>query len=201
MNTTESFITALASKDPVPGGGGGSALIGAVSAALCSMVCNLTSGKKKYEAYQEEIEAVLADVSSKIPTFLELIHKDAEVFEPLTRAFRLPKDDPKTEEVMEEALVNACSAPLEIMRRAAELIPNLVFLAEKGTRLALSDVAVAATACRAAIEGAAMNIFINTKLLKDRDKAQEINAEAEALLVRASECDGIYHKIVEELRV
>ncbi|NLO41248.1 MAG: cyclodeaminase/cyclohydrolase family protein, partial [Ruminiclostridium sp.] len=108
------FINQLSSKAPVPGGGGASALIGAIGVSLCSMVANLTSGKKKYAEYQQDIEKILEVSQASISRLLALIEKDAEVFEPLSAAYGIPKEDPNREAVLEKALVAACSVPMDI---------------------------------------------------------------------------------------
>jgi len=110
------FIAALSSKEPVPGGGGASALIGAVGVALCSMVANLTSGKKKYAEYQSDIEGIISRTSKSISNLLRLIEKDAEAFEPLWASYGISKDDPSRDEMLENALVAACSVRMEILR-------------------------------------------------------------------------------------
>ena len=185
------FITKLSSKDPVPGGGGASALIGAISAALCSMVANLTSGKKKYAEYQADIDDILLRLSKSIPALLELIEKDAEVFEPLAAAYAM-----KNDELLENALVTACSVPMEILKESANLIDIIEQLAIKGSKLAVSDVGIAAAACRYAMESAAMNIYINTKLMKNVDYAKQVNAEAEQILDDGiNRCNVVYSQI------
>lgn len=195
------FIDRLSSKSPVPGGGGASALVGAVGIALCSMVANLTLGKKKYAEFEEDIQQILSRTEDSIPKLLELIQKDAEVFEPLSAAYGIPKDDPKRGEKLEQALILACSVPMDILREVSALLDVLEQLSYKGSKLALSDVGVAASACRTAIEGAVMNVFINTKLMKNREYANKVNQEAEAMLSKGTEiCSKIYLKVTEELR-
>ena len=195
------FINELASGSPVPGGGGASALIGAVSAALCSMVANLTSGKKKYAEYQRDIEIILDKTAVSINSLMSLIQKDADVFEPLSRAYGIPKDDPAREEILQAALKTACTVPLEILREVAVCVDIIEELAVKGSQLAISDVGVAASACRCAAESAVMNVYINTKLIKDRDYAETANNEADSILTGCtSRCDKIYKLITNELR-
>jgi len=190
------FITKLSSKDPTPGGGGASALIGAVSAALCSMVANLTTGKKKYAEYQADIDEILSRLSNSIPTLLELIDKDAEVFEPLSAAYSA-KDD----ELLEKALVTACSVPMELLKELANLVDIIEQLAVKGSKLAVSDVGVAASACRCAMESAVMNIYINTKMMKNVDYAKQVNAEAKQMLNDGiTRCNAVYKQITEDLK-
>ena len=199
-NTLSFFIEKLSSKEPVPGGGGASALIGAIGAALCSMVANLTSGKKKYEEYQTDIDNIILSVSMSITRLLELIDKDAEVFKPLSAAYGIPKEDPKRDEILEDALVSACSAPMEILKETAYIINFVESLAVKGSKLALSDIGAAASACRCAMECAVMNIYINTKLMKKRDFALKINKDAEIILNESiNRCNAVYQKITNEL--
>ena len=164
----QEFLDSLASKEPVPGGGGASALIGAVSCSLCSMVSNLTLGKKKYAEYQDRIQEYLLKLTKINQKLVQDIKKDADAFAPLARAYAIPKDDPDRESIMEEALVNAAKAPMGILKDLEEILPIMEDLCVIGSKLAISDVAVAATACRAAYEGAVMNIFINTKSMKNR---------------------------------
>lgn len=195
------FISQLASKAPVPGGGGASALIGAVGVSLCSMVANLTSGKQKYAQYQEDIDKILKRTQVSISRLLSLIEKDAEVFEPLSAAYGIPKDDPNRDAVLEKALVAACSVPMEILKEVSDILDVVSELSVKGSRLAISDVGVAASALRSAMESAVLNIYINTKLMKDREYAMKTNTQAEALLnAGVKTCDAIYRQISGELK-
>ena len=200
-NTIQGFINELSSKSPVPGGGGASALIGAIGVSLCSMVANLTSGKKKYAAYQDDIDKILLRTDVVIRTLLSLIEKDAEVFAPLAAAYGIEKDAPGRDEILEAALVNACSVPFEILREVSNAIDLLEELSQKGSRLAVSDVGVAASACRCAMESAAMNVYINTKLMKNRDYASKMNGKTAAMLEKgADRCNQIYAEILNGLR-
>jgi len=194
------FIKQLSSSSPVPGGGGASALVGGIGVALCSMVANLTSGKKKYEEYQLEIETVLKKTDLSIQHLLSLIEKDAEVFEPLAQAYGIPKDNPDRTEVLESALVKACTVPLEIMEEIENIADVLDMLLKKGTRLAVSDVGVAATVLRSAVEGAALNVYINTKLMKNKEFARNANKKAETIISRVLPiCDRVYSAVKTEL--
>lgn len=196
MDNTYEFIEKLSTKEPVPGGGGASALMGAVAAALCSMVANLTSGKKKYAEYQEDIERIIKDMGFEINVFLGLIEKDAEGFYPLSRAYSIPKDEPGRDELLESALAVAAEAPFEILRECHKLLATLDELAIKGSRLALSDVGVAAAACRAAADGAVMNVYANTKLMKNREYADRLNEQTRAFQKECREsCDRVYDAV------
>lgn len=199
-NSIHDFLNVLASKEPVPGGGGASALIGAVGAALCSMVANLTSGKKKYAEYQADIEAIIERMGGSVQRLLALIDGDAAVFEPLSRAYGIPKDDPQRGSILENALKEASAVPLQIVEELHQLTGTVAELAVKGTRLAISDVGVAAVAVKAAAQGAAMNVFINTKLMQDKSFAQDLNARTNALLDAIGDvCDKTYSQIKAEL--
>ncbi len=176
------FLDALSSKEPTPGGGGASALVAAVSCSLCSMVANLTTGKKKYAEYQERIDEYLVILKDKNELLQEDIKKDADAFAPLAAAYSLDKSTPGYDEIMEKALYDAAVAPKEILEDICSLIPVIEDLAVMGSRLAISDVAVAAACLEAAIKGCVLNIYINTKSMKDRERAEQMNAYAGRLV-------------------
>lgn len=200
MTLTE-FNRVLASKSSVPGGGGASALVGAVGIALGSMVGNLTAGKKKYAAFEEELSGIMKEAEALRNELLRLIDADAEAFEPLSRAYGIPKDVPDRQTIMEEALKKACSVPLEIMRAVCRAIDLHVTLAEKGSVLAISDVGVGVACCRAALTGASLNIFINTKSMTDREYAAKTEAEADAMLEKyCAIADDVFSSVYRGLR-
>ena len=195
------FSEELASTAPVPGGGGASALIGAVGIALGDMVGELTVGKKKYADVEDEIRELMARAQKLRARFLELIDADAEAFAPLAAAYRIPKDAPGRAETMEKALHGAGMVPLEIMRASIEALEITEVFAEKGSRLAVSDAGCAAAACKAALQGAYLNVIINTKSMKDRSFAQELQEEADRLLGQGSAlADQIYQTVADGLR-
>ncbi len=179
------FVEILSSKRPVPGGGGASALIGAIGMALGNMVGSLTIGKKKYAEVEPEIKVLMEKSVILISRLLELIDEDAKAFEPLANAYSMPKETPEQaeekEKVMSEALYMAAMAPLDIMKACCEAIDIVGDFAEKGSRLAVSDAGVAAAALSAALKGASLNIYINTKSMKDEEAALEINAQADRM--------------------
>lgn len=194
------FMTELSSAAPVPGGGGASAVAGALSASLCSMVANLTTGKKKYAEYQPDIDRILEETTEQVTNFLSLMKKDAVAFEPLSKAYSIPKDQPNRAELLEQALVEAAKPPFEILEAAAGLTATLEELSVKGSRLAISDVACAASACRCAAESASMNVLINTKLMKNKSYAQSVNEQTLLLLERTTEsCNHIVNEIQKQL--
>lgn len=180
------FVAELAGKSPVPGGGGASALVGAIGTALGSMVGSLTVGKKKYADVEQDV-LDLMDKANRIQIeLLGLVNRDAEVFEPLSRAYGLPKntEEEKAEKarIMEQALRDACSVPLEIMELCCRAIDLQKEFAEKGNRLAISDAGVGAALCKAALIGASFNVFINTKSMADREYAEQANKKANDML-------------------
>lgn len=176
------FAEVLASKAPVPGGGGAAALVGALGVALCSMVGNLTVGRKKYAAYEEDVKAMLAKGEGIRARLLELVDKDAEAFEPLSKAYSIPKDDPTRNETLESVTKFACEAPVKMMSACCEAIELLEEMLEKGSVTLVSDVGCGALCCMAALESASMNIFVNTKTLLDREAAAALDGQADAML-------------------
>ena len=197
--TCEDFIEVLASKAAVPGGGGASALAGAIGIALGNMVGSLTVGKKTYADVEEEI------IECKKQADLELMDKDAEAFEPLSKAYGLPKSTPeeiaKKAEIMEEALNTACGVPIEIMKTCARGIDLVEVFAAKGSRIALSDAGVGATLLKSAMQGASLNVYINTKSMKDRRKAEELNHLADSLREEyEAKADRIFAEVNSRIR-
>ena len=190
------FLEELSSSAPVPGGGGASALIGAIGCALCSMVANLTTGKKKYAQYQERIDELLPFLEEMRGELMADIKMDADAFYPLSQAYSIPKDAPDRDKIMEEALLTASNAPMKIVEDVSKMVPVLEELEVIGSRLAISDVAVAAAACSAALKGAVMNIYINTKSMKNREVAEAMNQKARDLVADGTKrCNAVYEKI------
>lgn len=204
MKTTE-FLEVLSSSEPVPGGGGASAAAGAVGAALGMMVANLTVGKKKYAGVEPEIIEVRGKLEGLRDRLTELTDLDAEAFEPLSRAYGMPKDTQKQKEekekVLEQALYDASVVPLEIMETVFKVMELLEVLGEKGSRIAVSDVGAGILFAQAALEGASLNVFINTKLMKNRERADELNERADSV-IRAGRLlkEKVYNGVLENIR-
>lgn len=194
------WVKDLASASPAPGGGGASALAGALAAALGSMVANLTTGKKKYAAYQQDIERILEETACLTDRLYGLIKKDEEAFLPLSKAYGIPKEDPARGEVLEAALRIAAEPPMEMLAALALLPPILEELLEKGSRLAVSDVGCAATFCASAAQGALLNLFVNTRLMADQEYALEQNGRAVLLEQEIrTRCENVYRAVKEGL--
>ena len=182
METCREFVKVLASDAPAPGGGGAAALVGAIGTALGNMVGSLTVGKKKYADVQDEILALKARCDELQKKLLDQVEADEVNFLPLAKAYGIPKDDPNRDKVMEEATIIACSTPMHIMELCCEAIEAIAVFAEKGSRLAVSDAGCGAVCCKAALQAASLNVFINTKSLKNREVAEEMNAKANGML-------------------
>ena len=176
------FVSVLASDAPAPGGGGAAALVGAIGTALGNMVGSLTVGKKKYAAVEAEIIALKAKCDELQKQLLDQVEADEVNFLPLAKAYGIPKDDPNRDKVMEEATIIACSTPMHIMELCCEAIEAIAVFAEKGSRLAVFDAGCGAVCCKAALQAASLNVFINTKSLKNREVAEEMNAKANGML-------------------
>ena len=201
----DEFVEVLASKAPVPGGGGASALVAAVGTALGNMVGSLTVGKKKYADVEEEMYALKEKATSLQADFLRLIDRDAEVFEPLSKAYGMPREteEEKAEKarVMAIVLKDACSVPMEIMEKCCEAIDLIVEFAAKGSALAISDAGVCVAFCKAALLGASLNVFINTKSMADKEYAAELNAKADAMIEKYTKiADDVFASVNGRLR-
>ena len=180
------FLSELSSNAPVPGGGGASAAVGAFAAALGMMVTNLTIGKKKYADYEEEVKAVRDRLEGLCDQLIDLVDGDAVAFEPLSKAYSIPKDDPERDTIMENALYEASVVPMSIMETVLAAAKELEVLVEKGSKLAVSDVGVGILFAQAAIEGASLNVYINTKSMKDRERAAALDAKADAIIAEGA---------------
>ena len=186
------FLNVLASKEPVPGGGGACGYVAAVGMALGNMVLSLTTGKKKYAEYQEEIEELIVKAGDK----------DAKAFKPLSEAYGLPKDTEEQLEhrnkVMENALLIASEAPLSMMELIVEAIKLIDRISVIGSRLAISDAGVGVQMCKAALNGASLNVYINTKLMKNIDVAEDMNTKADELVITGNElADKVYDRVMD----
>ena len=164
------------------------------------MVGNLTLGKKKYAAVEEELLALNAEAEKLREELLELIDEDARAFLPLSRAYAIPRDDPERGKIMEEALLRAVRPPMEVMGKCARALELISLYGEKGSALAISDAGCAAALALAAMKAAALNVKINTKSMADRDTALELNGEADRLLaLYGRTAEKIYQNITGRL--
>ena len=202
--SSRDFVEVLAGKEPVPGGGGASALAGAIGTALGNMVGSLTVGKKTYADVEEEVTALNEKARQLEADLLALVDADAAVFAPLAEAYGLPRETEEERvykaQVMEKALVAACEVPLEIMEKCCLAIELAEEYAAKGSRLALSDAGVSAALLQAALRGASLNVTINTKSMQDRSVAQAMDARAEGMMeVYLPRAERVFQGVRNEL--
>ena len=188
--TLKEFTARLGCADPVPGGGG--------------VVAHLTVGRRKYEPVREEMEQIILEEEALQDELLALIRMDAELFEPLSAAYSMPRGTQEEKDardrVMKDALKDACQAPFQIMEKMCRALELCKTLAWKGSTAAVSDAGDAALFCKAALQGAALNVFINTKLMKDRVLAEEYQKRADRMLQEyVPVADRIYEKVLEEI--
>ena len=190
------FSEKLFSKEPVPGGGGASALVGALAVSLGAMAANLTVGKEKYAEYTDELNAALIKAEKLRLRLLELIEEDASGFGEVNKACKIK---PRDEEAIEKALVSAAMPPLHTMETLKEVIDILLILADKTSVLVISDVGVGAKLAGGALSSAYLNVLVNIRLMKNKDAAMIIEKKAEDLHIYEKKANEIYEKIVKRL--
>ena len=196
----EEFVKVLASKEPVPGGGGAASLVGAIGMALGNMVGSLTVGKPKYADVQDEIVALQDKSYALQDKFMALMQKDAEVFEPLSKVYGMPKGTEEEKAAKAQAMAVALKActevPLEIMEACCVAIDLHEEFAAKGTAIAISDVGCGVVCCKAGLQAASLNVFINTKWMDDRAQAEIYNKKANEMLDKyTAKADVIFQDV------
>ncbi|MBC7263753.1 MAG: cyclodeaminase/cyclohydrolase family protein [Chloroflexi bacterium] len=189
--TINQFLDELASKAPVPGGGSAAALGGALAAALLSMVCNLTIGKKGYEDVESDMKALLSESEALRARFPLLLERDTQVYSQVMDAYRLPKDTPEQkaakEKAMQTALVAAAEVPLEIAAGCARVVELAMTAAQKGNKWAVSDAGVAVVLAEAAMRGALLNVEINLASITDREYVRKTRARMDEITAGKAE--------------
>lgn len=189
--TVEGFINETASSSPAPGGGSIAALNAASSAALITMVANLTLGKEKYAAVEGDMKEVAAKAGALKDDFLALIDEDSNAFNKIMAAFKLPKDTDEAKKArsaaIQDATKGAALVPFKVGQKANELFALAEEVITKGNQNAITDGAVAAMNARAAVRGAFLNVKINLGSIKDglfveelQKKMAEIENEVDA---------------------
>jgi methenyltetrahydrofolate cyclohydrolase len=200
--TLASFIDELASSSPAPGGGSVAALSGALGAALISMVCNLTIGKKKYAGVEEDVKKVLAQSEALRKQFLDLSDKDTVAFNKVMEAFGLPKDTEPQKALraaaVREATKEATLIPLEVMKHCIDALALAQEVAAKGNINSVSDAGVSGLMLHAACQGAALNVRINLNSLGDADFVGWKSDEVASLLKTSTMMIEVLQGIVDE---
>jgi formiminotetrahydrofolate cyclodeaminase len=188
-DSIDKFLTELASAAPTPGGGGAAAISGAMGAALVSMVCNLTIGKKKYVEVEAELKDVLARSEGLRVVLTGMIGEDVQAFDAVMGAYGLPKgtDDEKAARAaaIQAALKTATDVPLSCCRACRTVIDLAAITADKGNLNVVSDAGVAVLSAYAGLRSAALNVYVNAKGIEDREFADERLQELEGLLAEA----------------
>lgn len=202
--TCREFIRALSATQPVPGGGGAAAFGGALGIALTNMLANYTIGKKKYADVEPEVKALLEQGMAIQEELLGLVAQDAQVFEPLSRAYGLPttteEEKAYKKEVLNRESKNACSVPLKIGELAVAGLEISVRLSEIGNRLVISDVGCGAVFLRAALESAWLNVVINLGTITDQTWAEEKKQLIDAQLTKGrSLADTCYQAVQQKI--
>ncbi|MCR5066807.1 MAG: cyclodeaminase/cyclohydrolase family protein [Erysipelotrichaceae bacterium] len=199
-NTLSEFSEALASREPVPGGGGASALAGSLAASLACMVGNLTVGKPKYADSEAEMKQLIARAEQLRVELLEGIEKDAEAFYPLSQAYSLNKDYVGRRDILESCLANAAHAPTEILKKTAEVIDVLQAMLPISSKLVISDIGTAAVLAEGCLKGAAVNVKVNTTLMQNREIAESLDQAVEQLVsVYSDKAEDLYRQVAERM--
>ncbi len=197
----QEFLDQLASSAPTPGGGGAAALLGAIGAALTSMVCNLTVDKEKYQDVEEEMKSTLRTAEDLRASLTDMIAADVEVFDRLMGSYGLPKgtDEEKTvrSEAIQVALREATDVPLNCARACAEVISVSRSAAEKGNVNVISDAGVSVMAAYGGLKSAALNVYINAGSIKDKAFSEERLAELEKIMATADKDTNDIYEIVK----
>ena len=187
------FVEVLASKAPVPGGGGASALVGAVGTALGNMVGSLTVGKKKYADVEEEMKAAIEPMKEICAQLLDDIKRDSESFDQYMQALALPKETEEEKAARTEAMQNglkaAVAVPLSVAKAACGILPYAETMVVKGNKTAVTDALVATMMARTAVLGAGFNVKINLESIKDQEYVDRIGKEVAELEKQAVEME------------
>ncbi|MDD5887061.1 MAG: cyclodeaminase/cyclohydrolase family protein [Oscillospiraceae bacterium] len=200
----ETFADELNSKAPVPGGGSVAALVGSLGAALAGMVGALTTGKKKYAAYEEDIQRILRQAEDLQLELMDQIDRDANNFLPLSKCYGLPagteEEKAEKEKKMQAALKKAVTAPVDIIKLSFRALKLQEELVEKGSRLALSDVGCGALCLQSSMKMAWLNVIINLKSIHDEEFVRSIRQETEPLLQEGEVlASDIYAQVEDQL--
>lgn len=202
--TIAQFLDALASSAPAPGGGSAAALSGALGAALVSMVCNLTLGKKKYADVQDDIAALVKQSEELRYRLQALLEADVKVYTGVSKAYKMPRKTPEEKAArsaaIQEALKDAAKVPMEVAEACAQVLDLCTPAAEIGNVNVVSDAGVAALMAEAGLRSAALNVIININAIKDVTFSDAMRDELNLLLEgRPALKDQIYDLVVAKL--
>jgi formiminotetrahydrofolate cyclodeaminase len=204
QSSIDEFLDRLASVDATPGGGSAAAIMGAMGAALVSMVCNVSIGKKSCEAAEPQLKAVREQAETLRLRLAAMVAEDVAAFDSLMAAYKLPKesdsDQARRADAIQAGLRLATEVPLDCARVCAQVVELARRASEHGYRGVISDAGVGVLAANSAARSAALNVFINAPALKDRQFAQTSVAELEKLLSWcALESEAVYALVRKKL--
>lgn len=185
--TCRDFVESVGSSKPIPGGGSVAALVGALGASLSTMVASLTIGKKKYIGVEFEMQRNIDEIYKIQNELLDLVQQDIDNFEPLAQLYKkkasTPEEKAALKEAKQNALYEACLVPMEIIKKCGRAIELAQEFATKGNKVVIADSGSSAVLCKAAMQAASFNIYINTNMMKDKELAKKINGECTARIV------------------
>lgn len=195
--TCAEFVEAISTREPIPGGGSVAALVGAMGAALSTMVASLTLGSKKYIAVEADMERNIQEIHKIQTELVDLVQKDIDNFEPLAKLYKMRSKDPEEKarirEMKQKALYEACLAPMEIIKKCGRAIELAQEFAVKGNKVVIADSGSSAVLCKAAMQAASFNIYINTNMMKDKELAKKINGEcAQRIVYYGALADSVF---------
>jgi formiminotetrahydrofolate cyclodeaminase len=193
------YLGELSSSSSTPGGGSASALLAAIGFSLGNMVANLTKQQTQDLELISDMKLITDKLFSITHEFMILMKKDEEAFLPLSKVYHLPTDTPHREEIMEEALKTAALVPYEVLTLLGSAIDLFDEIYKKNISLAVSDIGIGVSVCKSAFESALLNVTINTKSLKDKVYAKDLNDKASKIsTIGISKCIRIYDRILAE---
>ena len=187
--SVEQFVSRTASSQPVPGGGSVSALAAALAAALARMVAGLTCGRPKYATVEEQMEALKARAGDLLTSLVTDVDRDSRAYGQVMDAFKLPKDSQDRGPAIQEALKQAARVPMDVARKALEVMQLAGQALEKGNPNARTDAAVGLMMARTAALGAIMNVRINLESIRERDFADRMEQQAAAIQAQVLELE------------
>lgn len=198
--SVQTFLDELASKASTPGGGSAAAILGAMGAALVSMVCNLTIGKKNYEAVDADMRALLQRAEDLRDKLISMVDADVAAFDKVMAAYGLPKETDEQRSArssaIQAALKQATEVPMECARACAEAIEICRVATDKGNKNVISDAGVAVMAAHASLKSAALNVYVNTNTIRDAQFVEQRIKELEAILAaNETAANEIYEQV------
>ncbi len=191
--TIDDFLLELASDSPAPGGGSVSAVLGGLSSALCSMMANLTLGKKGYDDIQDKSKEIVDKMATKVKEFNALIDKDASSFDGVMAAFKMPKTTDEEKALRREAIQTgykeAIKVPLEIAEKLLSISSDIEYIVKNGNKNVVTDGMAAAMCCKTGIRVALLNAKINIQSVKDEEYQAQIREKISYFEVEAEKME------------